>query len=40
MVGEDPGETKQEDAEMDEVPELDPVEFFDVIEDRGVDVER
>jgi len=40
VVGENPGETKQEDAEADAVSELDPGEFFDLLEDRGVDFDR
>ncbi|WP_222928472.1 BRCT domain-containing protein [Haloplanus rubicundus] len=40
VVGENPGETNQEDAEADNVSELDPGEFFDLLADRGVDFER
>ncbi len=40
VVGENPGETKQEDAETNDVSELDPDEFFDLLADRGVDLER
>ncbi len=40
VVGENPGETKREDAETNEVSEIDPDGFFDMLEDRGVDVER
>jgi DNA ligase (NAD+) len=40
VVGENPGETKQEDAEANDVSELDPDEFFDLLADRGVDLER
>ncbi|MFB6096707.1 MAG: NAD-dependent DNA ligase LigA [Haloferacaceae archaeon] len=40
VVGEDPGSTKRQDAESNDVPEIDPDEFFDVLADRGVDVDR
>ena len=40
VVGENPGETKREDAETNDVSELDPDEFFDLLADRGVDLER
>ncbi|WP_222844890.1 BRCT domain-containing protein [Haloplanus rubicundus] len=40
VVGENPGETNQEDAEADNISELDPGEFFDLLADRGVDFER
>ncbi|MEF8791062.1 MAG: NAD-dependent DNA ligase LigA [Haloarculaceae archaeon] len=40
VVGEDPGETKREDAEAEGVPEIDPEAFFDLLADRGVDAER
>ncbi|MFB6195908.1 MAG: NAD-dependent DNA ligase LigA [Haloplanus sp.] len=38
VVGENPGETKRADAEANDVQEIDPDEFFDMLEDRGVDV--
>jgi len=40
VVGENPGETKQDDAEANDVSELDPEELFDLLERRGVDLER
>ncbi|MFC7167185.1 NAD-dependent DNA ligase LigA [Halospeciosus flavus] len=40
VVGENPGTTKREDADEHDVPEIDPEEFFDLVEERGVDVER
>lgn len=40
MVGDGPGETKREDAREHDVPEIDPEEFFDLLDDRGVAVER
>jgi DNA ligase (NAD+) len=40
VVGENPGETKRADAEANDVSELDPDEFFDLLADRGVDLER
>lgn len=39
VVGENPGRTKRDDAEANGVPQLSPEEFFDLLADRGVDVE-
>ena len=40
VVGENPGTTKREDAEANDVPEIGPEEFFETLEDRGVDLGR
>jgi len=40
VVGEGPGETKREDANANDVEMIDPDEFFDLLEDRGIDVSR
>lgn len=40
VVGSNPGTTKREDADDEGVPQIDPEAFFEVLEDRGVDVER
>ncbi|WP_435098959.1 NAD-dependent DNA ligase LigA [Halarchaeum sp. P4] len=40
VVGANPGTSKREAAEEHDVAELDPDEFFDLLEERGVDVER
>ena len=39
VVGEDPGRTKQEDAEAEEVPQLDEEEFLELLAERGVEVD-
>lgn len=39
VVGDEPGETKREDAEANDVPEIGPDEFFEMLGSRGVDVE-
>ena len=39
VVGENPGTTKREDAEENDVPELSPPEFRDLLAERGVAVE-
>ncbi len=39
VVGEDPGWTKQEDAEAEEVPQLDEEEFLELLAERGVEVD-
>jgi DNA ligase (NAD+) len=39
VVGESPGRTKRDDAAANDVPELDPAEFFDRLAERGVDVD-
>jgi DNA ligase (NAD+) len=39
VVGEDPGQTKQEDAEAEEVPQLDEEEFLELLAERGVEVD-
>ncbi|MGB9987028.1 NAD-dependent DNA ligase LigA [Salarchaeum japonicum] len=38
VVGENPGATKREDADEEDVPERTPEEFFELLADRGVDV--
>lgn len=40
VAGENPGGTKQDDAESNDFSELDPDEFFDLLAHRGVDIER
>jgi DNA ligase (NAD+) len=40
VVGEDPGTRKREDAAAADVPRIDPDEFFDLLDERGVSVER
>jgi DNA ligase (NAD+) len=39
VVGENPGTTKRADADDEDVPELSPAEFRDLLEERGVAVE-
>ena len=39
VAGERPGQSKLDDADAEDVPVLDPEEFFDLLADRGVDVE-
>ncbi|MFB6141918.1 MAG: NAD-dependent DNA ligase LigA [Halorientalis sp.] len=40
VVGDDPGTTKREDARANDVPRIEPGEFFSLLADRGVDVEE
>mgnify|MGYP000050096465 CR=1 FL=1 len=40
VVGANPGSTKREDADANDVPQIDPEEFFAVLEDHGVEVDR
>jgi DNA ligase (NAD+) len=40
VVGDDPGERKRESADDHDVPEISPDEFFELLEERGVDVEQ
>jgi DNA ligase (NAD+) len=39
VVGDDPGQTKRDDATANDVPELRPAEFFETLRERGVAVE-
>ncbi|MFB6137789.1 MAG: NAD-dependent DNA ligase LigA [Halobacteriaceae archaeon] len=39
VVGENPGATKRADAEAEGVPQLSPAEFFDLLAERGVEVD-
>jgi DNA ligase (NAD+) len=39
VVGEDPGRTKQEDAEAEGVPQLDEAAFLELLAERGVEVD-
>jgi len=39
VVGENPGASKQSDADAEDVPQLDEAAFEELLEDRGVDVE-
>jgi DNA ligase (NAD+) len=39
VVGDDPGQTKRDDATANDVPELRPAEFFERLRERGVAVE-
>ncbi|WP_232703330.1 NAD-dependent DNA ligase LigA [Halobacterium wangiae] len=39
VVGESPGQTKRDDAADEGVPELDAGAFFDLLDERGVDIE-
>ena len=39
VVGENPGQSKRDDAAANDVPVIDPGEFFAMLEDRGVEVE-
>ncbi|MCD2203157.1 NAD-dependent DNA ligase LigA [Halobacterium sp. KA-6] len=40
VVGDNPGERKREDADRHDVPELSPDEFFELLDERGVSVDR
>lgn len=40
VVGENPGETKREDADANDVPEITPTEFFNELQERGVSIEQ
>ncbi|MGB9964357.1 NAD-dependent DNA ligase LigA [Halobacterium hubeiense] len=40
VVGDDPGASKRADADEHDVPERSPEAFFDLLEERGVDVDR
>ncbi|CQH62166.1 DNA ligase (NAD) [Halobacterium hubeiense] len=40
VVGENPGTSKREDADEHDVPELSPGEFFELLDERGVDADR
>ncbi|MFB6189537.1 MAG: NAD-dependent DNA ligase LigA [Halapricum sp.] len=40
VVGSNPGTTKRQDAQAEDVPEIDPDDFFEELADRGVDVDR
>jgi len=40
VVGENPGQSKRDDADEYDVPQLSPAEFFDVLDERGVDTGR
>jgi len=40
VVGENPGQSKRDDADEHGVTELSPAEFFDVLDERGVDTRR
>jgi len=40
VVGGNPGQSKCDDADANDVPQIDPDEFFDLLGDQGVDVDR
>ncbi|MFB6133396.1 MAG: NAD-dependent DNA ligase LigA [Halanaeroarchaeum sp.] len=40
VVGENPGQSKRDDADANDVPTIEPDAFFDLLEDRGVEVDR
>ena len=38
VVGDDPGSRKRQDAAENDVPEIDPGAFFDILRDHGITV--
>jgi DNA ligase (NAD+) len=40
VVGDSPGQSKRDDADANDVPQVEPEEFFALLEERGVTVEQ